>query len=175
MNNTLYARANAEGLSCAAVKAAIIECGDALRTHGYTYGPIKVALIDLPRHNGLYRGMVMDAAPGIKTWEEVTSPFPEFAWPAVYEFHAFCAWGAMQNGTAFIVSLEYKTWWGHKLDNEHIVIDKIYCEAEKQWEEQYLFLPPGIRAAVAAKVGADFSSSTFHAVFDAIVDGTAVY
>lgn len=171
----LNIRANAEGLSFAAIKAAIIKAGESLKTHGYTYGPIKIKLSDLPRYNGLYRNMVWDAAPGIKTWEEVTSPFPEFAWPAVYEFHAQNAWGAMQNGTAFIVPLEYKTWWCRKIDNDTLVIDKMYCEAAKQWEEQYMFLPPGIRAATAAIVGADPTSSTFHSVFDAIVGGYAIY
>ena len=174
--NTLINRMNAEGLKFAAIKAAIHEAGESLKTHGFTYGPIEVALSELPRHNGLYRGMVKEAAPGIQTWEEITSPFPETAWPAVYEFHVQSKWMAMENGSAFIVELEYKTWWCRKIDSEHIIIDKLYCEAEKQWEqEQYLFLPPGIRAAVAAKINADFTSSTFHAAFDAIVDGVATY
>ena len=174
--NTLINRMNAEGLKFAAIKAAITTAGESLKTRGYTYGPIKAALADLPRHNGLYRGMVLDAAPGVKTWEEVTSPFPEPAWAAVYEFHTRSKWMAAKNGTPFIVELEYKTWWCRKVDDDNIAIEKMYCDAEKWWEqEQYLFLPPGIRAAVAKKVGADFSSSTFHSVFDAIVDGTAVY
>ena len=172
----LNTRANAEGLSFAAVKAAIHKAGESLKTHGFTHGPFEVALADLPRHNGLYRGMVLDAAPGVQPWEEITSPFPETAWPEVYQFHTHSRWMAMQNGTPFIIEIEYKTWWGRKLDNEHIIIDKMYCDAQKWWEEeQYLFLPPGIRAATAAIVGADFSSSTFHSVFDAIVDGTAIY
>ena len=173
--NTLINRMNAEGLKFAAIKAAITTAGESLKTRGYTYGPIKAALADLPRHNGLYRGMVLDAAPGVQPWEEITSPFPEFTWATVYEFHAQSRWMAVENGTAFIVELEYKTWWCHKIDNEHIVINEIYCDAQKWWEEQYLFLPPGIRAATAALIGADPASSTFHAAFDAIVDGTAVY
>ncbi len=174
--NILINRMNAEGLSFAAIKAAIHKAGEKLKTKGFTYGPFKIALKDLPRHNGLYRGMVFDAAPGVQPWEEVTSPFPEPAWAEVYQFHIQSKWMAMQNGLPFVVELEYKSWWCRKVDNEHIIIDKMYCDAEKWWEEeQVLFLPPGIRAATAALIGADFESSTFHAAFDAIVDGTAVY
>ena len=174
--NTLINRMNAEGLQFATIKAAIHKAGESLKTHGFTYGPLEVALADLPRHNGLYRGMVLHTAPGVQTWEEITSPFPEAAWGAIYEFHTQSKWMAMRSGTPFIVALEYKTWWCRKVDDDNIVIEKMYCEAEKQWEqEQYLFLPPGIRAAVAAKIGVDFDSSTFHAAFDAIVDGVAIY
>ena len=174
--NTLINRMNAEGLNFYTIKTAIIECGDALRSHGFTYGPLEVALADLPRHNSLYRGMVLEAAPSVQTWEEITSQFPETAWVAVYSFHMQQKWMAMQNGTKFVVENDTTKWWCRKIDNDNIIIDKIYDYRHKQWEqEQYMFLPSGIRAAVAAKIGADFSSSTFHAAFDAIVDGYAIY
>lgn len=174
--SVLNTRANAEGLNFTAIANAIIECGDALRSHGVTNGPIEVSLADLPQHNSLYRGMVKEAAPGVQPWEEVTTSFPEQAWPAVYEFHVDSKWMAVQDGTTFVVENDTTTWWCHKVDNERIVINKMYDARHEQWEEQCaLFLPPGIRAAVAAKIGADPASSTFHGVFDAIVGGYAIY
>lgn len=172
----LNIRANAEGLSFAAIKAAIIKAGESLKTRGYTYGPIKIKLSDLPRFGGLYRGMVKEAAPGVQPWEEVTASFPEPAWAAVYEFHLLCKWMAMKSGDAFTVENDTTKWWCRKLDNDTVVIDTIYDSREEEWEqEQYMFLPSGIRAATAAIVGADPTSSTFHSVFDAIVGGYAIY
>lgn len=174
--SVLNTRANAEGISFAAIKAAIVECGDALRSHGVTHGPFKVGLADLPRYNSLYRHMVLDAAPGVQPWEEITSPFPAFAWGAVYEFHLESRWMAMKNGAQFTIENDTTTWWCRKIDNESIVIDKIYDMRHEEWEQScMLFLPTGIRAAVAKKVGADLSSSTFHAAFDAVADSLANY
>lgn len=172
----LNTRANAEGLNFNTIKTAIIECGESLKTRGYTYGPFEIALTSLPRFGGLYRDMVKEAAPGVQPWEEVTASFPEPAWAAVYKFHLQSKWVAMKSGGTFTVENDTTKWWCRKLDNDTVVIDTIYDSREEEWEqEQYMFLPSGIRAAVAAKIGADFSSSTFHAAFDAIVDGYAIY
>ena len=83
---------------------------------------------------------------------------------------------AVKNGTPLVIENDTTQWWCRKVDNERIVIEKIYDTRHEQWEQDcVLFLPSGIRAAVAKKVGADFSSSTFHSVFDAIVGGYAIY
>ena len=171
--NTLINRMNAEGLSFNTIASAIVECGNALRTDGWVKPPKE--LLNMTSSDVLeaiyphYRSAKID---GSYAFGHL------IRWPADRVAEFLHQVEGIPNGTQiecylqiqdemYLVLVEKK---GHlKVVAEY---DHSYWEAENC---NTFYLPAGIRADVAAKIGAEISSSTFHGAFDAVVDGTAVY
>lgn len=170
----LTARANAEGISFAAIKAAIIERGNALRTDGWVKPPKE--LLNMTSSDVLeaiyphYRSAKID---GSYAFGHL------IRWPADRAAEFLRQVGEIPNGTRIECYLQIQ-------DEIHLVLVekkgrllKVVAEYDHfYWEVENcspVYLPPGIRAAVAKKIGAEISSSTFHGAFDAVVDGYAIY
>ena len=167
----LNARMNAEGLSFAAIEAAIIECGNPFRTNGWiapsddlkNMASEDVISAIYPRAfrikvrgtGYIFRGhMTMpEFREGLKTLPEGTLMECEIDgdYPSVRDVLV------RKNADDYAIVAEYDHF-RREMENSCIY-----------------FLPTGIRALVAEKLGIDFNSSTFHQAFDAIVEGTADY
>lgn len=171
----LNARMNAEGLDINTIKAAIIECGDKARTDGWVKPPRELAnMASSDVLTAIYPRSFCIKVEGEYAFQHLPHShitLPEFL-ERLEEFPL---------GTR----LECEISGDFHLSIKHVLVEKtisgyaiikLFDRFEWQFENSNrYFLPDGIRTAVAAKVGADPASSTFHAAFDAIVDGYAIY
>lgn len=172
----LNARMNAEGLNIAAIEAAIVECGNKFRTDGWVkpsddlktmtsedvIDAIYPRLFRINVRHGV--GYVFGNSFTHTTREEFCEDLKVFT-----------------NGTLMECEIEGE----YPLSVRHVLVKKtngnyaIIAEYDHfEWEvanTSAYFLPAGIRAAVAEKLGVDFNSTTFHQAFDAIVEGNADY
>lgn len=165
-DNSLIKRMNAQGLTFAAIEAAIVKCGNALRTNGWVKPPKELA--------NMASEAIIQAVYQHHRSAKIDGSYafgPLIRWPAdrIAEFiHQI---ERIPDGTQIECYLQ---------DEIHLVLVekkghllKVVAEYDHQaWEAENtgsFYLPPGIRAAVAAQIGVDINS-TFHDAFDAIVD-----
>ena len=167
--NTLINRMNAEGLSFNTIADAIIECGNASRTDGWVTPPEELAnMTSSDVLTILYQNRYM-----------VKKDQKYFFAHMTYEEQFAKELGEVPSGTRLECQMEQDSGLTQVLvekTGDGYAIIKVFDLSDWQIENSPgYFLPPGIRAATAALIGVDFDSSTFHAAFDAIVDGVAIY
>lgn len=173
--NTLINRMNAEGLNFTVIANAIIECGDKARTDGWMDAPEELANMTssdvlatiYPRS---FRIKVGDAY-AFQHLPHTFITFEEF----LERIESFPVGTRLECEVDGDFHLSIKHVLVEKTGDSYAIV-KLFDRFEWQFENSNrYFLPGGIRTAVAQKIGVDSDSTTFHAAFDAIVDGTAVY
>ena len=173
--NALINRMNAENINFAAIANAIIECGDSFRTDGWVRPSKK--LLDMASSDvieAIYPRSFCIKVEGEYAFQHL--PYSHITLPEFLErLEEFPLGTRLECEISGDFHLSIKHVLVEKTIDGYAII-KTFDRFEWQFENSNrFFLPDGIRTAVAAKVGADPASSTFHAAFDAIVDGVATY
>lgn len=163
-DNSLINRMNAEGMTFAAIETAIIKCGDKARTGGWVTPPEELAnmassdILTLMYQNRYTVKKDQKYFFARMTGEE---QFVKELGEVPSGTRLECQIKQNHNLTQILVE---------KTGNNYAIV-KVFDLSDWQFENSPgYFLPPGIRAAVAAEIKVDINSNTFISVFDAIVD-----